>query len=65
MLKAAFEALQTAEGYVRAAAWREESEPPYERAKAVEDLAKVQAALAALQIEMKQRKTPDEVALAT
>lgn len=45
-----FDLLQIAEGYIRSAVWREETEPPFQRnAKTVNDLAKIQAALAALQ----------------
>ena len=38
-------ALEQAEGYVRAAAWREETEPPYERSRACQVLAEVHDAL--------------------
>jgi hypothetical protein len=49
--KKVFEAIEIAEGYVRAACWREESEPPYERGKACGDLAKVHEVLAEMQVE--------------
>ncbi|SHJ72246.1 hypothetical protein SAMN05444159_1320 [Bradyrhizobium lablabi] len=38
-------ALERGEGYVRAATWKEISEPPYERGRAHKDLAEVHAAL--------------------
>ena len=44
-----FEALEIAEGYVRAAAFKEVSDPPHEHGKAHKDLAKVHGALASLQ----------------
>lgn len=38
-------ALERAEGYVRAAAWRERSDPPYEPGRACKDLAAIHNAL--------------------
>jgi hypothetical protein len=41
-------ALERAEGYVAAAAFKEASEPPYEPGRACKDLVEVREALAAL-----------------
>lgn len=44
-----FDALETAEGYVRAAAFLEVANPPHEHGKARQDLAQVHEALSQLQ----------------
>lgn len=44
-----FELIQMAEGYVRAGAWREKTEPPFEPGKARHDHIKITAALDYLQ----------------
>ena len=54
LLKRAFEALEIAEGYVAAAAYRESTSPPYEAGKARRDIATVREALAELQRTIKK-----------
>ncbi len=50
-----FELLQMAEGYIRAGAWREKTEPPYERGNAYKDHMRITEVLAALQIDMRSK----------